>query len=122
MYVMNAIAQCTKLESLNLLHQRSVTLEGLQTLSSLTGLQELALGPCPAACDGGAALLAQHSMLTELTLHQDPSLSRPSLASRPFSAGELSSACVAAVVPLCCSVFLQSFPTPALSLPQHLSG
>ena len=68
-YVMNAIAQCTKLESLNLLHQRSVTLEGLQTLSSLTGLQELALGPCPAACDGGAALLAQHSMLTKLIDH-----------------------------------------------------
>ncbi|CAL5225196.1 g7979 [Coccomyxa viridis] len=85
-YVMSAFAQCSKLERLDLLHQRSVTLEGLQTLSSLTSLQELALGPCPAACNDGAALLVQHSVLTKLTLHQDPSLSRPSLASRPFSA------------------------------------
>ena len=104
---MSAFAQCSKLERLDLLHQRSVTLEGLQTLSSLTSLQELALGPCPAACNDGAALLVQHSVLTKLTLHQDPSLSRPSLASRPFSAGLHSSAHVATVM-LCNTVLPQS--------------
>ena len=86
-YVLHAIAQCSKLQSLNLLHQRSLTLEGLQTLSSLTGLQELALGPCPAACDEGAALISQHSGLTSLTLHQASSPTRPPMYSRPLSAG-----------------------------------
>ena len=46
----SAIAQCSKLQSLNLLHQRSLTLEGLQTLSSLTepsGARPRAHAPLP---------------------------------------------------------------------------
>ena len=38
-YVLHAVGQCSNLGSLDLLHQHSVTLEGLQALSSLTGLQ-----------------------------------------------------------------------------------
>ena len=39
MYVLHAVGQCSKLRSLDILYQHSVTLEGLQALSSLTGLQ-----------------------------------------------------------------------------------
>ena len=38
-YVLHAVGQCSNLISLDLLYQHSVTLEGLQALSGLTGLQ-----------------------------------------------------------------------------------
>ena len=38
-YVLHAVGQCSNLRSLDVLYQHSVTLEGLQALSNLTGLQ-----------------------------------------------------------------------------------
>jgi len=86
-YVLHAIGQCSRLCSLDLRHQHSVTLEGLQTLGILTGLRELALGPCPAVCNEGAAVIAQHSALMKLELHHAPSSSRVPFSSQPFTAG-----------------------------------
>ena len=58
-------------------------------------LQELALGPCQAVCDEGAALLAQHSRLTRLVLHHKKLSEqlppwRPPYTPKPFTAGMLS--------------------------------
>ena len=39
MYVLHAVGQSSNLRRLDVLYQHSVTLEGLQALSSLTGLQ-----------------------------------------------------------------------------------
>lgn len=97
-YVLHAIGQCARLSSLDLTHQHSVTLEGLQALSSLTGLRELALGPCQAVCDEGAALLSQrHCALTRLALHHGKPPGQlppwgPTFSSKPFTAGSQPSA------------------------------
>ena len=55
-------------------------------------LQELALGPCQAVCDEGAALLAQHSGLTRLVLHHKKLTEQlppwtPPYTPKPFTAG-----------------------------------
>ena len=87
-HVLHAIGMCSRLSSLNLCHQHCVTLEGLQTLGSLTGLRALTLGPCPAVCDEGAALIAQHSALTRLTVHHAAPSGRHPSSSQPFTAGD----------------------------------
>lgn len=86
--MLHAIGMCSRLSSLNLCHQQCVTLEGLQSLGSLRGLQELALGPCPAVCDEGAALIAQHSALTRLTVHHAVPCGRHLSSGQPFTAGD----------------------------------
>ena len=55
-------------------------------------LQGLALGPCQAVCDEGAALLAQHSGLTRLVLHHKKLTEQlppwtPPYTPKPFTAG-----------------------------------
>ena len=55
-------------------------------------LQELALGPCQAVCDEGAALLAQHSGLRSLVLYHKKLTEQlppwtPPYTPKPFTAG-----------------------------------
>ena len=55
-------------------------------------LQELALGPCQAVCDEGAALLARHSGLRSLVLHHKKLTEQlppwtPPYTPKPFTAG-----------------------------------
>ena len=64
------LARLRQLRHLDLCGRPSVSLQGLESLSSLQHLQSLALEGCQAICNEGLQLIARHTNLRRLSLRQ----------------------------------------------------